>query len=222
MLKQKCWNCGETIPEDQFYGCGRRFCEKCEAEHIEKHKGVVFEYATIKNRIMFERSMRLMEKAGCEMTKYKRFATAVEHHSAENPELYRSADEMIAAIVLLEAGYDFEMNKHVGKYMVDVFIPSLHICLEIDGERHKYSKKQDGQRDLELRHILGSKWETVRIPTTYIEKEPWKIAEAIKAVYNLKKETRERNNGLLPESYSKTVKAYYESNTIHTKARYSN
>ena len=222
MLEQKCWKCGEIIPKDQFYGCGRRFCEKCEAEHMEKHKGVVFEYATIKNRIMFERAMRLMEKSGCEMTKYKRFATAVEHHSAENPELYRSADEMVAAIVLLEAGYDFEMNKHVGKYMVDIFIPSLYICLEIDGDRHRYSKKQDGRRDLDIRHLLGSKWETVRIPTTYIEKEPWKIAEAINAVYNLKKETRERNNGLLPESYSSTVKAYYESNTLHRKARYSN
>ena len=169
---------------------------------------------------MFERAMRLMEKAGCQMTKYKRYARAVEAHSRENPEQYRSADEMITAVILLEAGFDFEMNKTVGKYVVDVFIPSIYVCLEVDGDRHKYSKREDGQRDLEIRHTLGSKWEIIRIPTKYIEKEPWKIAEAIKAVYELKKQTRDRNGGMLPESYSKAVKAYYEKNTLYTQTTY--
>ena len=215
MQNQQCWSCGKTIPANQFCGCGRRFCEECETKHMERYKGVVIEYATIKNLVMFERAMRLMEKAGCEMSKYKRYAIAVKRHSAENPEQYRSADEMIAAIVLLEAGYDFEMNKAVGKYHIDIFIPSMYICLEIDGDRHKYSKKEDGQRDLEIRHKLGSKWEIVRIPTKYIEKEPAKIVEAIQGVYNLKKETRQKNNGILPETYSSTVKHYYEQNTLN-------
>lgn len=210
MQNQTCWMCGKIIPQDQFLCTGRRFCEKCETEHVEKYKCIVNEYATLKNRVMFERAMRLMEKAGCEMSKYKRFARAVERHSAENPELYRSSDEMIAAVVLLEAGYDFEMNKTVGKYVVDIFIPGMCVCLEIDGERHRYSKKQDGQRDLEIRQRLGSKWEVVRIPTKYIEKEPGKVAEAVKSVYDLKKRTRAENSGILPETYSSTVKAYYD------------
>ena len=219
MLEQHCWECGEIIPKEQFYGCGRRFCEKCETEHMEKHKGIVNEYAMLKNRVTFERAMRLMEKAGCQMTKYKRYARAVEAHSRENPEQYRSADEMIAAVVLLEAGFDFEMNKHVGKYVVDIFIPSVYVCLEIDGDRHRYSKKEDGQRDLEIRRKLGGKWEIVRIQTKYIEKEPWKIVEAIRAVYSLKKETRERNNGILPESYSMSVKAFYNSLGVGKRIR---
>lgn len=219
MLEQVCWQCGGVIPPDEFYGCGRRFCEKCEAEHIEKHKGVINEYAIVKNRVMFERAMRMMEKAGCKMTKFKRYARAVERHSAENPEMYRSSDEMVAAVVLLEAGYDFIMNKRVGKYTVDIFIPGLHVCLEIDGDRHRYRKKEDGMRDHDIRHILGAKWEVVRIPTDYIEREPWKIAEAIRAVYDLKKQTREKNDGMLPESYSSAVKAYYESATLHKNRR---
>ena len=219
MLEQRCWVCGDIIPHEQFYGCGRRFCEKCETEHMEKYKGVVNEYAIIKNRVTFERAMRLMEKAGCQMTKYKRYARAVEAHSRENPEQYRSAYEMIAAVVLLEAGYDFEMNKAVGKYHVDIFIPAICVCLEIDGDRHKYSKKEDGQRDLEIRRKLGGKWEIVRIPTKYIEKEPVKIVEAILAVYSLKKNTRERNNGILPESYSMSVKAFYNSLEVGRKIR---
>lgn len=215
MPNQQCWMCGKIIPKDQFYGCGRRFCEECEAKHMERYKGVINEYAIIKNRVMFERAMRHMEKAGCEMSKYKRYARAVEAHSRANPEQYRSSDEMIAAVVLLEAGYDFEMNKHVGKYQIDIFIPSAYVCLEIDGDRHRYSKKEDGQRDLEIRHLLGSKWEIVRIPTKYLEKEPWKIAEAVQAVYALKKETRAKNGGVLPETYSSSVKAYYKGVTLN-------
>ena len=219
MQDQICWGCGQVIPQDQFFRTGRRFCEKCETEHVERYKGIVNEYAMLKNRVTFERAMRLMEKAGCKMSKYKRFARAVERHSAENPEMYRSSDEMIAAVVLLEAGYDFEMNKAVGKYVVDIFIPGMCVCLEIDGDRHKYSKKQDGQRDLDIRHMLGSKWEIVRIPTKYIEKEPWKVAEAVKSVYDLKKETRAKNDGILPESYSSSVKAYYDGVELGRKVR---
>ena len=219
MLEQRCWVCGDTIPAYQFYGCGRRFCENCETQHIERYKGVVNEYAIIKNRVMFERAMRLMEKAGCQMTKYKRFARAVEAHSRENPEQYRSADEMIAAVVLLEAGYDFEMNKAVGKYHIDIFIPALYVCLEIDGDRHKYSKREDGQRDLEIRHKLGGKWEIIRIPTKYIEQAPGKIVDAVQAVYTLKKDTRERNNGILPESYSMTVKEFYNGLNVGKRIR---
>lgn len=219
MRNQQCWVCGSVIPADQFYGCGRRFCEKCETQHMEKYKGIVNEYAIIKNRVMFERAMRLMEKSGCEMTKYKRYAMAVERHSRENPEQYRSSDEMIAATVLLEAGYDFQMNKHIGKYLVDIFIPSAYVCLEIDGDRHKYSKKADGQRDLEIRHLLGSKWEIVRIPTKYIEQAPGKVAEAVKAVYALKKETRSKHDGILPETYSRTVKEYYQGITLEKKIK---
>lgn len=219
MQNQICWVCGEVIPQDNFFGDGRRFCEKCERAHVDRYKGIVNEYAMLKNRVMFERAMRMMEKAGCEMSKYKRFARAVERHSAENPTLYRSSDEMIAAVVLLEAGYDFEMNKKVGKYTVDIFIPAMCVCLEIDGDRHQYSKKRDGERDVDMRHLLGSKWETVRIPTKYIEKEPWKIAQAIKSVYDLKKETRSKNNGLLPETYSSMVKGYYDGLGLGIRVR---
>ena len=217
MQKQQCWNCGKEIPKEQFFGCGRRFCEACEHEHVERYKGIVEEYSIIKNRVMFERAMRLMEKAGVAMSKYKRFATAVKRHSSENPEQYRSADEMIAAVVLLAAGFDFEMNKKVGRYNVDLYIPDLFVCVEIDGDRHKYSKKEDGQRDLDLRHTLGSKWEIIRIPTKYLEQAPEKIVDAIKGVYALKKETRSRNGGILPEQYSRTVKDYYESVSYKTR-----
>ena len=162
MLEQRCWKCGEIIPQEELDGQTRRYCERCYADYSEEYKPIVTQYSILKNRVMFERAMRLMEKANADMTKYMKFANAVMKHSRDNPEKYLSAYEMIAAVVLLEAGYDVRMNFKVGEYRVDILIPDLHIALEIDGDRHKYKKAQDGKRDVEIRSSLGSLWEVIR------------------------------------------------------------
>lgn len=209
MLKQICWCCGKPIPKNAYYSAARRFCEKCEEEHLAKYHEIVTEYAILKNRVMFERAMRMMEQTCADMTKYKRFAFAVEKHSADNPEQYRSADEMIAAVIMLSQYDDIEMNKRIGSYLVDMYIPQMKVILEVDGDRHQYSKKADGERDIKLRKILGNEWEIVRIPTEYIEKDPEKLPEAIKTIYDTKKRLRAENNGILPESFSEREKAVY-------------
>lgn len=214
MLEQMCWKCGRSIPVDQFEGQTRRFCEKCYQEYSEELKPITTQYAILKNRIMFERAMRLMEKACTDMTRYKKYATAVMKHSRDNPELYRSADEMVAAVILLEDGHDIRMNYSVGSYLVDVLIPDMYVCLEIDGDRHRYSHAADGKRDVAIRSILGKKWEVIRVPTKYLESNPSKLPEAIKALYENIKTLREKNNGLLPEIYSKREREYYAQNTL--------
>lgn len=214
MLEQVCWKCGKPIPKDQFDGQTRRYCEKCHGEYTEDLKPIVAQYSVFKNRIMFERAMRIMEKSCADMTRFKKCAIAVMKHSRDNPEQYLSADEMIAAVVLLEAGYDIRMNFAVGHYRVDILIPDLYVCLEIDGERHKHSHAADGKRDVEIRAKLGKAWEVIRIPVKYIEDQPEKLPEAVKAMYDNIKAIREKNNGLLPESYSKRERKYYEQNTL--------
>jgi very-short-patch-repair endonuclease len=216
MLEQICWNCGKPIPKDEFYGQSRRYCEKCYLDHAVSYKETLSQYTVLKNRVMFERSMRLMEKACADMTRYRKYAVAVMKHSRDNPEQYRSSDEMIAAVVLLEAGFDIHMNYKVGGYTVDILIPELHICLEVDGDRHKHSKAQDGKRDVDIRLKMGKEWEVVRIPTKYIETQPEKLVEAVKAMYDNIKAIRAKNNGLLPETYSKREKQYYEQNTLQS------
>ena len=215
MLEQICWRCGKKIPHDDFNGQTRRFCGKCYSEYAEDYKPVTAQYAVLRNRVMFERAMRLMEKSQADMTRYKRYANAVMKHSRDNPEKYRSADEMIAAVVLLEAGHDIEMNAPVGHYRVDILIPDLKIALEIDGDRHTFKKGADGKRDVEIRAKLGKEWEIVRIPIKYIEDQPEKIPEAIKTLYDNMKQIRMKNSGLLPESYSRRQKEYYEQNTLY-------
>ena len=215
MLKQICWKCGEPIPNDDFLGQTRRYCEKCYEEYKEEYKPIIVQYSILKNRVMFERAMRLMERSCSDMTKYKKYALAVMNHSRDNPEQYESSDEMIAAVVLLEAGYDIQMNYHVGNYRVDVLIPELKIAFEVDGDRHKDKAAKDGKRDVEIRAKLGKEWEVIRIPTRYIEKQPDMIPEALKMMYSKIKEIRAKNNGFLPEQYSKRQKRYYEANTLY-------
>lgn len=219
MLEQRCWKCGNPIPKDELDGQTRRYCESCYSDYSEEYKPIVTQYSILKNRVMFERAMRLMEKAEADMTKYKKFANAIMKHSRDNPEQYLSADEMIAAVVLLESGHDIRMNFSVCGYRVDILITDMKIALEIDGERHKYKKAEDGKRDVEIRNFLGKVWEVIRIPTKYIETNPEKLPDAIKAMYDLKKETREKNGGFLPETYSKREKMYYERNTLTLNKR---
>lgn len=214
MLEQICWKCGKPIPKDEYLGQTRRYCEKCYGEYAEEYKPITVQYAILKNRVMFERAMRIMEQACSDMTKYKKYALAVMKHARDNPEQYRSADEMIAAVVLLEAGYDIHMNYAVGHYKVDILVPELKIAFEVDGEWHKRKKAQDGKRDVEIRAKLGKAWEIIRIPTKYIEEKPEKIPEALKTMYANIKEIRAKNSGLLPEQYSRRQKAYYEQNTL--------
>ena len=220
-MNERCWVCGADIDSsfrhmDVMSG---RFCRDHWLEHTKQHRKTVSEYLKMKNQIMFERSMRTLERCGVNMTEYKRVAYAVRKHSAENPEQYKSSDEMVAAVILLQTGVDFEMNFKVGKYIVDVYIPDWNIIVEIDGDRHESKYLQDSNRDAEIRRMIGAEWEIVRIPTAYIEQNPEKLPEAIKAIAKQKREIREKNGGFLPENYSKREMAKYKWAMVYDEIR---
>jgi len=211
-----CWKCGKEIKRQPF--CEQyegRFCEDCYEEHMANYKAVLYEYIAYKTKVMFERAMRFMEKAGCNMTEYKKFACAVQKHATENPADYKSSHEMVAAVVMLKAGFEVLMNYPVGKYVIDLYLPEKHICLEIDGERHNGKELSDSNRDIAIRQLLGEQWEVVRIPTKYIEENPDRIPEAVDAIYNTKKKLRKQNGGFLPNSYSKREQARYAKAMVY-------
>ena len=213
-----CWNCGKEIDPNEYkdgmyYG---RFCYSCFCEHDAQHKQTVAEYLKLRNVIMFDRAMRLMEHSTItSMTKYKKYASAVQRHSADNVEMYKSAHEMVAAVILLAAGVDFEINFKVDKYYVDFLIPGLKVAVEIDGEMHKGRELKDSNRDVRIRQVLGSAWEIIRIPTKYIEEAPEKLPEAIKAMAQQKREIRKKNGGFLPQNYSKREAARYKNAMVY-------
>lgn len=213
----KCWSCGANIVES--YGsmdiASLRYCYPCYRKHAKGYKDTLAEYLKLKNQVQFERAMRIMERAGTDMTKYKRYACAVEKHSADNYELYKSSDEVVAAVIMLETGIDFEMNYKIGQYIVDMYIPQWETIVEIDGGLHDGKELKDSNRDVKLRQILGQEWEVVRIPTKYIEQNPARIPDAIKAIAKEKRELRKKYGGFLPENYSKREAARYKNATVY-------
>lgn len=214
-----CWQCGKQIKPlfgDQYKG---RYCDDCYEEHASQYKAVLTEYLAYKTRVMVERAFRIMEKAGCNMTDYRKYAEAVQRHAQNNPEEYKSAHEIIAAIVLLKSGLMLSMNYRVGNYIVDVYLPEKKVCLEIDGDWHKGSELKDSNRDTVIRQTLGEEWEVVRIPTKHVEENPDRIPDAIDAIYAMKKKLRKQNGGFLPNSYSKREQAKYKKAMVFTEVR---
>lgn len=219
----KCWGCGKDVASSYFdLGLdvmSLRFCHSCWQEHTKQHKETIAEYLQLKNKVMFERAMRIMEKAGTDMGKYQRYAKAVERHSADNPDLYKSAHEVVAAVIMLETGTDFEMNYKIGSYYADMYIPDRYLIVEVDGELHEGKELKDSNRDIKLRQMLGEEWEIIRIPTKYIEENPSRIPDAIEALAKQKRTLRQRNGGFLPNSYSKREAARYKNAMEYQKVK---
>ena len=206
----KCWGCGKDLefkrePQERIY------CEACITKKKERDKKILMQHKKLKSLIMYERALAAMENAGCYMHEYQSAARKVQRKVVEDPNRFFSSDEIITAIVLLEYGYQFGINYPVGKYRVDFYIPEIDICLEIDGDRHKYSGAKDKGRDIEIRNMLGLEWEIVRIPTEYVESKQELLTIAIEKLAEEQRKLRKENSGLLPDNYSIRERSYYSS-----------
>ena len=164
----------------------RAYCPECEKKHNEEIKQDKANYVILKKKMMFERAMELMEKQGCDMSAYRNSAVRVQRYLYANLDKFDSADEIIAAIVLIKNGLQIKMQHKIGRYQVDIVIPEKKIALEIDGDRHKTKKDYDSLRDIEIKQALGEGWEIVRISTDHIEKNCDKLTKAIDALKEYK------------------------------------
>ena len=222
-LNEKCWVCGADVyssyeSTDVMSG---RFCRVHWLEHCKSYKKTVDEYLKLKTAVMFERAMRKIDNSGISMTDIKREAQAVQKHSIDCPESYKSSDEMIAAVIMLKAGYDFELNYKTGKYIVDMYLPDLKLIVEVDGDRHEHRSLYDSKRDVEIRKQLGEEWEIIRIPTQYIEQNPAKLPDAVLALAKQKRSIRKKNGGFLPQNYSKREKAMHRNAMVYETEKVS-
>lgn len=209
-----CIGCGKLVTYEKHRPKTRVYCDECLKKHIKEHEEKVKEYLKIKVDIMHENAIRKMEKADYVfMIDYQDAIEAVRQMELMKPEAFLSAEEIIMAIILYEEGYMFKINHKILKYKVDFYIPEEKVILEIDSGMHDIGKcrAKDGRRDIELRNYLGTKWETVRIPASYVEKYPEKVVPAMIEIANKQRKLRAEHNGLLPTWYSKSTKAYYES-----------
>jgi very-short-patch-repair endonuclease len=61
-----------------------------------------------------------------------------------------------------QLGYRVRRQVPIGPYILDFYIPSVKVCIEVDGEQHELRRVQDSDRDVFLAEfgIL-----TLRIPS---------------------------------------------------------
>lgn len=205
-----CFNCGKNIQHEFYKPRKRVYCDECKDIVLKQYDEDVKTHVFYKLKVMHEHAIRIIENS-CrfDINKLKESIEFVREMELHSPESFLSSYEIVVAIILIEENFLFKINHSVGKYKIDFFLPEEKICLEVDGGFHEYSLAKDGKRDIEIRHLLGSEWETIRISTKYIERNPSKIIEFMQMSYDKIKEARSKNNGMLPSNFSKVTKAYY-------------
>ena len=157
----------------------RSYCVECKRKHDEEVKSDREKHAILKKKVMFERALELLENQGCEMAKIRNSAIMTQKYLYANIDKFDSADEIIAAIILISRGVKIQPQARIGRYQVDFLLPELKVVLEVDGYTHKARKNFDSIRDAEIRKALGHEWEVVRISTNALETKAIKIIEAI-------------------------------------------
>ena len=182
----KCWFCGKEADyvrptaytqagekgmhyKTKDFGNYRSYCVECKRKHDEETKSDKERYVILKKKLMYERALELLEAQGCEMEKIRNSAIMTQKYLYAHIDKFDSADEIIAAIILISRGVKIQPQAKVGRYQVDFLLPDLNVVLEVDGYLHKTRKKYDTQRDTEIRETLGKDWEVVRISTKALE-----------------------------------------------------
>lgn len=196
--KVYCWECGkvaeewdrhiifesenlhEVIEFHQPYF--RTFCKECYDRLKRQQEEENRLYIKLKKKRMLEKACFLLERQMAPMYEYKDAIDVVKDAVEENPDKFDSSYEMVAAIVLVQNRIYAKTQYKIGSYQVDFLLPEIGVVLEIDGERHKYSKGYDKRRDAEIKEALGDGWDIIRIDTKYLDKNAAKLPEAIDRV----------------------------------------
>lgn len=204
-----CWRCGKTTQQKPNKV---PMCEKCRAIDERTKEIDMQQYRELSIKMMYRRAIKILERSKKEiyLYKYREACRSILDYALKHPEKFDSAHELLTAIILAQEGIRFEMHRKVFGYEVDVFLVDDRIFLEIDGYMHKYKEEDDAQRDLTVRKEYGDEFETIRIPTGLIERNPTALYEAIIKIKKEIKNTRSMNGGKLPVGWSNRIKKHRE------------
>ena len=211
-----CWECGKKEGTKQFklkklsefssYDdiSQRWYCEKCYSKVEAERKTDLHEYIRLKQKLMHERAVKMLERQNVDLYEYKEALDAVMEVAVEDPQKFDSSHEMLAAVIIIHNEIKVKVHYDVAGYEVDFFIPSMKAVVEIDGELYHNGKKQrELKRDEKIRSELGSEYEVVRIDTKFIEQNAAQLIEAVDSVRKERQKVRKANYGMLPEWYER-------------------
>lgn len=207
-----CWGCSERVPNEE--GDGKRpWCEPCKDAHVEKQVNKSQQYMVLRTELMLERAIKILENQEFEIkiAEYKEAIEVLREAIGQKPDKFDSAQEMVAAIELIKNHIMVKVHCAVDKYIPDFLLPEEKIVLEIDGHFHQHSRVADKEKDIKIRTALGAEWEVIRIPTEYLEMNIGRLTDAIFEMKDYMQNERQRNGGILPESFSKRDKAFWKS-----------
>lgn len=194
----KCWECGAKATRTKVmtkhfdysslssqYRC---YCEECLKRVREEEKRDELEYVRLKKKVMFNSAIEKLETQSIDMYSLKPAIDKVKEYIERNPDKADSSYEIITAIILINAGVMFQMQKKILNYQVDFYIPSHKVILEIDGERHKSRKGYDRTRDEKIIEEVGYDWNLVRIGTDNLDKKAINLIKAIDGILKMRKD----------------------------------
>jgi very-short-patch-repair endonuclease len=164
----------------------RAYCDTCFEDVIAANSKRAAQLKALNAENMAERALRILEKGKVDVYQYRAAIDKVLGQVKTEPEWFGSADEVVAAIVLVHKGHSIRMQYKVGGYRVDICLPKWKVLLEIDGIYHKGKRQSDAERDQQILSHQPQGWRIVRIPTELLEKNPSKLVEAINALLKRK------------------------------------
>lgn len=201
----KCCICGQEVLTYNYRRGLKYKCKKCKTLEYMSDKILKIEEDTYKKEQKLEKALKRIEKQNPE--KFKEYDKAIE---IVKKNLYRdkwfdSTEEIMVALELLRRKVKVRHQVKMGIYRLDFVLPEEKIILEVDGTvfHTERTKEKEDIRDNVIILNLGTTWEVVRITDELINQNLRRLLPAIRAVKKERQKVRAKNDGQLPEWYSK-------------------
>lgn len=125
-----------------------------------------------------EASSRFSRERWAAMSPEERAARLKKMHSAFKGGHKLTKIEAAVLVALNEREVPYFVHKHVGGYVADILIPSLHLVVECDGAYHHNKRK--GTDEIRDAALLALGYETLRLSEAEIKAKDWaRLDEAI-------------------------------------------
>lgn len=187
-MTKVCWYCLKEAEPPFRKGKRRCVCNECRKKQNTIEAEEKKAYVLLKKREMLRNALCKLEEQGMDMYKYRAAIQKVMDYVETHPDKFDSSYEMMAAIVLIYHGVRCSFQYKVLRFQCDICIPDWKIIIEIDGERHTRTRREEENiRDKKILAELGEEeWNIIRIRTDLLDMKAENLLKAIKGVMELR------------------------------------